>query len=85
MRTQRARLSQGSEVIETTSGAVEYGRVGEGLPVLISHGGAGGYDQAIPGARLMRLPDGGHLRLGHIEEIREEISDFLRRAFATPA
>ena len=70
MRTQRARLGRGSEVIETPAGVVEYARAGEGLPVLISHGGAGGYDQGLLTARMF-LDDGfqaiapsrfGHLR-----------------------
>ena len=47
VRTHLDHLPLGSEVIETPSGPIEYGRVGEGLPVLISHGGAGGYDQGL--------------------------------------
>lgn len=33
--------------IETKSGPVEYAESGKGIPVLISHGGAGGYDQGL--------------------------------------
>lgn len=43
----RNALCKGSVVIETQSGPIEYGRVGEGLPVLVSHGGVGGYDQGL--------------------------------------
>jgi len=38
--------------------------------------------QHIPGARLMALPTGGHLLLGHHAEIRAEVTDFLQNPFA---
>jgi pimeloyl-ACP methyl ester carboxylesterase len=43
----RARLAGRSEVVETPFGAVEYARVGKGDPVLVVHGAAGGFDQAL--------------------------------------
>ena len=32
----------------------------------------------IPNARLLVVPDGGHLLLGHTQEVKEEITEFLR-------
>jgi pimeloyl-ACP methyl ester carboxylesterase len=32
----------------------------------------------IPNAQLMAVPDGGHLLLGHTEEVRAEVMQFLR-------
>lgn len=40
--------------------------------------------QNIAGAELMALPDGGHLLLGHAEDVRDRVSDFLK-AHAPPA
>lgn len=39
--------SADTESIETSLGTVEYRTVGEGVPVLVSHGIVGGFDQAI--------------------------------------
>lgn len=70
VRDNRAALAEGSLVVNTPSGPVEYTTTGDGFPVLISHGGAGGYDQGLTTARLY-LGDGltavapsrfGHLR-----------------------
>lgn len=36
-----------SQVIQTKSGQIEYRIEGQGYPVLISHGGAGGFDQGM--------------------------------------
>lgn len=33
----------------------------------------------MPQARLLALPDGGHLLLGHTEEVRYEVTQFLRK------
>ena len=38
----------------------------------------------IAGAELMALPDGGHLLLGHADEVRDRVSEFLK-AHAPPA
>jgi pimeloyl-ACP methyl ester carboxylesterase len=32
----------------------------------------------IPNARLFSVPDGGHMLLGHQEEVKSEITRFLR-------
>lgn len=37
---------------------------------------------AIPGSRLLAVSDGGHIMLGHTEEVRQEITQFLRSAIA---
>jgi pimeloyl-ACP methyl ester carboxylesterase len=34
--------------------------------------------EQIPSARLVAIPDGGHLLLGHTEEVRDEVSRFIR-------
>jgi pimeloyl-ACP methyl ester carboxylesterase len=43
----------GSQIIETTSGPVEYALTGEGPPVLVVHGAGGGYDQSLLTAQIM--------------------------------
>jgi len=40
-------LQSGSKLANTNQGAVEYAVLGEGPPVLVMHGGLGGYDQAL--------------------------------------
>lgn len=42
-----ARLAEGAEVIETNAGPQQVAVEGEGRPVLILHGGSGGYDQGL--------------------------------------
>jgi 2-hydroxy-6-oxonona-2,4-dienedioate hydrolase len=52
MRAARERLrSEGSQVIETGCGPVEYTTFGEGDPVLVVHGIFGGFDQGLVIAR----------------------------------
>lgn len=41
------RVSDGSKILMTENGAIEYGVDGEGFPVLLIHGAGGGYDQGI--------------------------------------
>jgi pimeloyl-ACP methyl ester carboxylesterase len=43
----RALLKDRSELMETPFGPMEYARVGKGDPVLVVHGAAGGFDQAL--------------------------------------
>lgn len=45
-------LEQGSRVVQTACGPVEVAIVGEGPPVLVIHGGAGGYDQGLLETRV---------------------------------
>lgn len=40
-------LRAGSRMIETAHGPIEYAVTGEGPPLLVIHGGMGGYDQAL--------------------------------------
>jgi pimeloyl-ACP methyl ester carboxylesterase len=47
MNTARVQLSEGSQIIQTKSGPIEYADIGEGYPVLVIHGAGGGYDQGI--------------------------------------
>jgi pimeloyl-ACP methyl ester carboxylesterase len=46
-------LQASSEILETESGYVEVAQFGKGPPVLISHGGGGGYDMGIWLGRLI--------------------------------
>ncbi len=47
MNAARVRLSEGSQMIQTRSGQIEYADSGDGYPVLVIHGAGGGYDQGI--------------------------------------
>jgi 2-hydroxy-6-oxonona-2,4-dienedioate hydrolase len=47
MKAARARLVGRSQTIQTSFGTFEYTVMGEGAPVLIVHGAAGGFDQGI--------------------------------------
>ena len=39
----------------------------------------------IPGARFVRIEGGGHLLVGHHDEVRRCIADFLREHVRSPA
>ena len=39
--------SLGSQVVKTNCGPIEYAQIGEGYPVLVVHGNAGGFDQGL--------------------------------------
>ncbi len=54
-RAQVERLQAESHLLETARGTVEYQMAGEGLVVLMIHGGPGGYDQGMALARLLDL------------------------------
>ena len=41
------RIADGSHVLITENGEIEYGMQGEGTPVLLIHGAGGGYDQGL--------------------------------------
>jgi pimeloyl-ACP methyl ester carboxylesterase len=47
MHAARELLLVGSQVIQTSSGPIEYGQHGHGPPVLVAHGAGGGYDQGL--------------------------------------
>jgi 2-hydroxy-6-oxonona-2,4-dienedioate hydrolase len=65
-----ARASQGSALIETRCGSIEYQEVGSGVPLLIVHGSGGGHDQGMAfagslaqqGIRVIALSRFGYLR-----------------------
>jgi pimeloyl-ACP methyl ester carboxylesterase len=42
-----ARVSSGSEVVDTPCGRIEYAVVGQGAPLLLVHGAGGGFDQGL--------------------------------------
>jgi len=42
-----ARVSSGSQVVDTPCGKIEYAVIGRGAPVLLVHGAGGGFDQGL--------------------------------------
>ncbi len=66
----RIRVAQGSVVIETPCGLIEYQDVGSGKPLLAVHGSGGGYDQGMAfaapltsrGVRVIAMSRFGYLR-----------------------
>jgi pimeloyl-ACP methyl ester carboxylesterase len=67
----RARVSSGSQVVNTPCGLIEYADVGKGAPVLVVHGAAGGFDQGLDigqpffvehGFRVIAVSRFGYLR-----------------------
>lgn len=65
-----ARASQGSTLIETRCGPIEYQEAGAGIPLLVVHGGGGGHDQGMAlvrrlttrGVRVIAMSRFGYLR-----------------------
>jgi 2-hydroxy-6-oxonona-2,4-dienedioate hydrolase len=53
----RARISSGSQILNTACGPIEYGEYGKGPPLLMVHGSGGGFDQGLDFARTL-LPAG---------------------------
>ena len=49
----RARIAQGSRVVSTPCGVIEYGDIGSGPPVLVIHGAGGGFDQGLDFGRTL--------------------------------
>ncbi len=66
----QARVAQGSTMVETPCGPIEYADAGTGMPLLAIHGSGGGYDQgmafAVPltsrGIRVIAMSRFGYLR-----------------------
>jgi pimeloyl-ACP methyl ester carboxylesterase len=52
MKAAKVRLPEGSTMLETDHGDIEYAIEGEGPPVLSLHGAGGGYDQGLWAARM---------------------------------
>jgi pimeloyl-ACP methyl ester carboxylesterase len=42
-----ARVSSGSQVVDTPCGRIEYALIGKGAPLLLVHGAGGGFDQGL--------------------------------------
>ncbi|MGY6278240.1 alpha/beta fold hydrolase [Methylomonas sp. MgM2] len=65
-----ARIATGSRIGQTRHGPIEYAIAGEGPPVLVVHGGEGGYDQGMlfaeplvsSGFRVIAMSRFGYLR-----------------------
>ena len=68
-------VSLGSQVVETSCGAIEYASVGEGCPVLVVHGAIGGFDQGLYLAKILSslIPD--HFPVSHIGHLRSPVPD----------
>jgi len=45
-----------SQLMTTSAGLIEVGKVGEGSPILISHGSGGGYDMGLWLGKLIQGP-----------------------------
>ncbi len=58
LRTHRARVARGSQVVSSRFGQIEFATLGHGAPVLIVHGAGGGFDQGLSAAG--RLTDAGY-------------------------
>jgi pimeloyl-ACP methyl ester carboxylesterase len=66
----RARVAQGSTIIATRCGPIEYQEAGSGIPLLAIHGSGGGYDQGMAfaaplarrGIRVIAMSRFGYLR-----------------------
>jgi len=53
----RARLAGRSATIEASTGTIEYASAGQGRPVLVIHGAAGGFDQSLDMAGALAQHD----------------------------
>jgi 2-hydroxy-6-oxonona-2,4-dienedioate hydrolase len=70
IRAARARISSGSEVLNTPCGPIEYAEAGTGPAVLVIHGAGGGFDQGLEvaqpllaaGFRVIAMSRFGYLR-----------------------
>jgi 2-hydroxy-6-oxonona-2,4-dienedioate hydrolase len=51
LRAAQLRVSSGSLIADTASGAIEYAQQGDGKPMLVVHGAGGGFDQGLLFAR----------------------------------
>lgn len=66
----KARVAQGSTLVETRCGPIEYQQAGSGVPLLAVHGSGGGYDQGMAfaapltarGIRVIAMSRFGYLR-----------------------
>jgi pimeloyl-ACP methyl ester carboxylesterase len=65
-----ARVSTGSQLVDTTCGPIEYAAAGDGPPILFVHGAGGGFDQGLmfgeplvhAGFRVIAVSRFGYLR-----------------------
>jgi pimeloyl-ACP methyl ester carboxylesterase len=66
----RARAAQGSELVQTRCGQIEFEQAGSGVPLLVVHGSGGGHDQGMAfakplaqhGIRVIAMSRFGYLR-----------------------
>jgi pimeloyl-ACP methyl ester carboxylesterase len=70
IRAARQRVSEGSRIVRTPCGPIEYADAGQGPPVLLVHGAGGGWDQGLDfgrplaarGFRVVAMSRFGYLR-----------------------
>lgn len=68
MTVARERQRQGSQVLHTAHGPIEFATIGEGPPLMIAHSAMGGYDQGLataqrfPGFHVIAPSRAGYLR-----------------------
>ena len=70
------RVLDGSEILVTENGVIEYAVEGNGIPALLIHGAGGGYDQGLlmgktafgDGFKLISVSRFGYLRSSFLEE-----------------
>jgi 2-hydroxy-6-oxonona-2,4-dienedioate hydrolase len=76
----RARANEGSVVVQTACGPIEYQAVGQGVPLLMIHGSGGGFDQGMAfaeslakqGIRVIAMSRFGYLRTPRPEDASPE-------------
>ncbi|SCL76699.1 2-hydroxy-6-oxo-6-phenylhexa-2, 4-dienoatehydrolase [Methanoculleus chikugoensis] len=78
-------------LLNATESDYPFGRIGTPALVvsavddpLALHENARALVEKIPNARLQAVPGGGHMLLGHHEEVRQGIMEFLRSTVASP-
>lgn len=82
-----SRAAKGSTLVTTRCGLIEYQEAGSGVPLLVY--GFGTYSNAqytasrIAGAKFIGFEEGGHVLVGHDEEMQTEIVKLLK-ALAEP-
>ena len=86
------RIAQGSRVIDTSCGPIEVQEAGAGVPLLAVHSSGGGFDQGMAfaaplaqqGTRFIGFDTGGHIWLGHNDEVMARVRELLIPAEGGP-
>jgi pimeloyl-ACP methyl ester carboxylesterase len=73
-KTELQRLQEGSKIMETPFGPVEYHRHGTGPAILIIHGSPGGYDLGVALQKLIGMPEFTYLSISRPGYLRTPLS-----------